>query len=223
MNEPSWKWIPQPWSSLWITAAPANILPTTSWEIPNQLSCLWIPHSQKLCERINASSCFKMLSFGVNCYVALENQYSQVSIQNPVLREPLFIIFSGSINSKKKKLHVNRCHRHVLGFNDSWAFELLSCLWSLYLLSLISFHFRSRKCKFLWQQLVKCPGHDLSGVSVHSISSIISSGDYYGSAGVVAVPFFIGLVCSCSFSSTGFPATEILRATQYFLINSFCA
>lgn len=56
--------------------SPGLYLTTTSWATQNQatqVSCLWISHPQKSCDIINVHCHFKMLKFGVICYVATDN------------------------------------------------------------------------------------------------------------------------------------------------------
>lgn len=51
------------------------------------------------------------------------------------------------------------------------------------------------------------PRHGFSGALTHSNGGTINY-DHYGPTTMVLVAFLIGLVCSCSFSNTGFPATR---------------
>lgn len=52
------------------------------------------------------------------------------------------------------------------------------------------------------------PRHGLSGVLAHSYGVTINYGDHHGPTTMVVVAVLIGLICSCSFSNTGFPATR---------------
>ena len=75
LTEPPWKWVLQPQSSLQMMATPTDILTATSWERQSQLSAKLFPNFW-LTETVkdNVCCCFKLLSFEVLCYTAVDNQ-----------------------------------------------------------------------------------------------------------------------------------------------------
>ena len=75
VSVPSWK----PQSSLQMTAAQADILTAASWEMLSQiphLSYSQIPDPQKLHGVVNVL-CFKLLSFVVICYTAIDDYHTR--------------------------------------------------------------------------------------------------------------------------------------------------
>lgn len=106
-NEPLWKCIVRPQTSLQMSSAMANTLTTTSRKAlkdPRMTRTKLVPNSWPTDnEIINVYHCFKPLDFRIICYVAIDNQrknsvlYTHITL---ILKIQIccMIIFSGILN-----------------------------------------------------------------------------------------------------------------------------